>query len=241
MREQDELPEPDDDELDQETSSPTPQIEFGRRRYSSSYPPKTTFEGKSDQLTQTNLDYLDQLTKFHKSHETNLNRFPSINKRPLDLHKLKRAVEVRGGFEQVCKLKKWTEIGRDLGYRGKIMSSLATSLKNSYRRWLHPYEEHLRTAKPGVQRSLAAPTSLSTKQPPKIFLSRTISQDITSADQEPKLFIAPTISQDLSGSDASDDKHLLCALRDRPSGLKFSSKQLFREEIRTGVGKRRRM
>lgn len=34
------------------------------------------------------------------------------------------------------------------------MSSLSTSLKNSYQRWLHPYEEYLRTAKPGVQQQL---------------------------------------------------------------------------------------
>ncbi len=84
----------------------------------------------------------------------NLNRFPSVDKRPLDLYKLKKAVETRGGFEKVCKLKKWAEIGRDLGYSGKIMSSLSTSLKNSYQKWLHPYEEYLRVAKPGVQQQL---------------------------------------------------------------------------------------
>jgi [histone H3]-trimethyl-L-lysine4 demethylase len=100
------------------------------------------------------LNYLDQLAKFHKQYGTNLNRFPSVDKRPLDLYKLKKAVEVRGGFEKVCKDKKWAEIGRDLGYSGKIMSSLSTSLKNSYQRWLHPYEEYLRTVKPGVQQQL---------------------------------------------------------------------------------------
>lgn len=104
--------------------------------------------------TRTNLNYLDQLAKFHKQYGTNLNRFPSVDKRPLDLYKLKKAVEVRGGFERVCKDKKWAEIGRDLGYSGKIMSSLSTSLKNSYQRWLHPYEEYLRTVKPGVQQQL---------------------------------------------------------------------------------------
>jgi histone demethylase JARID1 len=77
-----------------------------------------------------------------------------VDKRPLDLYKLKKAVESRGGFDKVCKLKKWAEIGRDLGYSGKIMSSLSTSLKNSYQRWLHPYEEYLRLAKPGVHQQL---------------------------------------------------------------------------------------
>ena len=94
------------------------------------------------------------MAKFHKQLGTNLNRFPSVDKRPLDLYRLKKAVEVRGGFQKVCKLKKWAEIGRDLGYSGKIMSSLSTSLKNSYQRWLNPYEEYLRLAKPGVQQKL---------------------------------------------------------------------------------------
>ena len=101
--------------------------------------------------TRANLDYLDQLSKFHKSQGTNLNRFPSVDKRPLDLYELKKAVESRGGFERVCKGKKWAEIGRMLGYSGKIMSSLSTSLKNSYAKWLEPYERFLAGAKPAVQ------------------------------------------------------------------------------------------
>ncbi|ORX96954.1 PLU-1-like protein-domain-containing protein [Clohesyomyces aquaticus] len=104
--------------------------------------------------TRANLNYLDQLSKFHKQHGNSLTRFPSVDKRPLDLYKLKKAVETRGGFERVCKQKKWAEIGRDLGYSGKIMSSLSTSLKNSYQKWLHPYEEYLRVVKPGVQQML---------------------------------------------------------------------------------------
>jgi len=34
------------------------------------------------------------------------------------------------------------------------MSSLSTSLKNSYQKWLHPYEEYLRVVKPGVHQLL---------------------------------------------------------------------------------------
>lgn len=63
-------------------------------------------------------------------------------------------MERKGGFEHVCKAKRWAEVGRDLGYSGKIMSSLSTSLKNSYQKWLLPYEEYLRVAKPGVQHQM---------------------------------------------------------------------------------------
>lgn len=83
-----------------------------------------------------------------------MHRLPYVDKKPLDLYRLKKAVESRGGFDKVCKLKKWAEIGRDLGYSGKIMSSLSTSLKNSYQRWLCPYEDYLRLAKPGVHQQL---------------------------------------------------------------------------------------
>jgi [histone H3]-trimethyl-L-lysine4 demethylase len=83
-----------------------------------------------------------------------MTRWPYVDKKPLDLYRLKKAVEARGGFEKVCKLKKWAEIGRDLGYSGKIMSSLSTSLKNSYQKWLCPYEDYLRIAKPGVHQQL---------------------------------------------------------------------------------------
>lgn len=100
------------------------------------------------------MNYIDGLAMFHRQHGTNYSRLPSVDKRPLDLYKLKKAVEIRGGFEQVCKTKKWAEIGRDLGYSGKIMSSLSTSLKNSYQRYLQPYEEYLARAKPGVQQLL---------------------------------------------------------------------------------------
>lgn len=79
---------------------------------------------------------------------------PYVDKRPLDLYRLKKAVESRGGFDKVCRGKKWAEIGRDLGYSGKIMSSLSTSLKNSYQKWLCPYEDFLRVAKPGVHQQL---------------------------------------------------------------------------------------
>ena len=104
--------------------------------------------------TRANLTYLDGLAKFHKQQGGNLHRLPYVDKKPLDLYRLKKAVESRGGFDKVCKLKKWAEIGRDLGYSGKIMSSLSTSLKNSYQRWLCPYEEYLRLAKPGVHQQL---------------------------------------------------------------------------------------
>jgi len=99
-------------------------------------------------------NYLDQLSRFHRQNGLILNQFPSVDKRPVDLFFFKKAIEAKGGFEMICQQKKWSEIGRELGYGGKITSALSTSLKNCYQKYVLPYEEYLRGAKPGVQAQL---------------------------------------------------------------------------------------
>lgn len=172
--------------------------------------------------TRTNLNYLDLLAKFHKQQGGNLNRFPSVDKRPLDLYKLKKAVETRGGFDKVCKLKKWAEIGRILGYSGKIMSSLSTSLKNSYQKWLHPYEEYLRAAKPGVQQQLeqeyGGPFTPSAADLPM----KRSSQDRHSAQQDEALAARASIALNASSKDV-DDSHGKAALPADPPRPAISS------------------
>ena len=66
-----------------------------------------------------------------------------IDKRPLDLYKLFQSVTIRGGFMEVINRKLWAQIGRELGYKGKIMTSLSSSLKSSYQKILYPYEQYL--------------------------------------------------------------------------------------------------
>ncbi|KAG7661058.1 ECM5 [[Candida] subhashii] len=72
-----------------------------------------------------------------------LSKLPMIDKRPLDLFKLFRSVLIRGGFMEVINKKLWAQIGRELGYKGKIMTSLSSSLKASYQRILYPFELYL--------------------------------------------------------------------------------------------------
>lgn len=103
-----------------------------------------------DEPNQTDLEYLDHLLKFHRQHSTDFINHLSNGNRPLALHELKKAVERYGGFKEVCKLNRWAEIGRDLERRGRITSSLSTSLKYFYQRWLLPYEEYLKIVEPGI-------------------------------------------------------------------------------------------
>lgn len=72
-----------------------------------------------------------------------LHKLPMMDKRPLDLFDLFRLVVMRGGYNEVINRKLWAQIGRELGYKGKITSSLSSSLKLSYAKILHPLEEHL--------------------------------------------------------------------------------------------------
>lgn len=84
-----------------------------------------------------------------------MHKLPSIGRRPIDLYHLYESVKLRGGFEEVCRDKLFAQIGRELGYSGKVMSSLSSTLKSSYARYLHPFEKFI--DKHGVQ-SISDPT-----------------------------------------------------------------------------------
>ncbi|KAK6460903.1 PLU-1-like protein-domain-containing protein [Scheffersomyces coipomensis] len=74
-------------------------------------------------------------------------KLPMVDKRPLDVYKLFRSVMIRGGFSEVINKKLWAQIGRELGYKGKIMTSLSSSLKSSYQRILYPFELYLQDSR----------------------------------------------------------------------------------------------
>ncbi|TEB03959.1 hypothetical protein FA13DRAFT_1750867 [Coprinellus micaceus] len=63
---------------------------------------------------------------------------PTINHKPLDLWLLRKEVQRLGGYDAVTKGKKWSDLGRILGYRG--IPGLSTQIKNSYTRVILPFE-----------------------------------------------------------------------------------------------------
>src|SRR5271170_2111455 len=104
--------------------------------------------------TRSTMSYLDKLAKFHRQQGTTLTR-PFLDKEPMDLYQLKRAVDARGGFKEACNGKKWSEIGRELGYtQTKNPSSVGTGLKNAFQKYLLPYETYLEKAKPEFLREM---------------------------------------------------------------------------------------
>lgn len=96
---------------------------------------------------RTKVQYLEQLAKFHDHNGGSSSRFPAIDRKPLDLYKLKQLVAAKGGWAEVCRLKGWADIGQDLGYAHKITSSVPSALKHAYQKWVLPYEEFVRAAK----------------------------------------------------------------------------------------------
>ncbi|KAI8324256.1 JmjC-domain-containing protein [Martensiomyces pterosporus] len=98
-----------------------------------------SLEGK----TRTNLNYLDQLYKFHSQQGHPLTKVPQLDHRPIDLFDLRHEVAVRGGFYKVNAEKRWAEIGRVMKYDRKTCTSMSNSLKTTYQKIILPFELYL--------------------------------------------------------------------------------------------------
>ncbi|SCV01144.1 LAMI_0G09604g1_1 [Lachancea mirantina] len=104
----------------------------------------------SSKVRQNRLNFYRNLFYFHKNTETDeaggdhllQGKIPSIEKRPLDFYRLRQCVRLRGGFDVVCQKKLWAQIGRELGYSGRIMSSLSTSLRAAYAKVILTFDSH---------------------------------------------------------------------------------------------------
>lgn len=51
--------------------------------------------------TRTNLNYLEQLYKFHRQQGHPVYKIPQLDKRPIDLYQLRKEVAARGGYHKV--------------------------------------------------------------------------------------------------------------------------------------------
>ncbi|KAJ2735345.1 hypothetical protein H4R23_002218 [Coemansia sp. Cherry 401B] len=95
-----------------------------------------SLEGK----TRTNLNYQDQLYKFHAQQGQPLTKVPQLDHRPIDLYGLRHEVAVRGGYYKVNGEKRWAEIGRVMKYDRKTCTSMSNSLKSTYQKIILPFE-----------------------------------------------------------------------------------------------------
>ncbi|CAB1347386.1 unnamed protein product [Coregonus sp. 'balchen'] len=88
-------------------------------------------------LTRVKLNFLDQIAKFWELQGSRL-RFPHVERKILDLYQLSKIVSSEGGFETVCKEKRWSKVASRLSFPpGKGTGSL---LRSHFERILYPYE-----------------------------------------------------------------------------------------------------
>ncbi|KAJ1562316.1 hypothetical protein HK096_011401 [Nowakowskiella sp. JEL0078] len=81
--------------------------------------------------------------KFHQQQRTPFTRVPVLDKKPVDLFHLKKEVVSRGGYHSVTDQKKWAEVGRAIGHTSKTCTSMSSSVKSIYMKWILPYEEYI--------------------------------------------------------------------------------------------------
>uniref|UniRef100_A0A668AKT3 [histone H3]-trimethyl-L-lysine(4) demethylase n=1 Tax=Myripristis murdjan TaxID=586833 RepID=A0A668AKT3_9TELE len=87
--------------------------------------------------TRVKLNYLDRIAKFWEIQGSSL-KIPNIERRILDLFSLSKIVTEEGGFEMVCKERRWARVAQRLGYpAGKNIGSL---LRSHYERIVYPFE-----------------------------------------------------------------------------------------------------
>ncbi|PIA16685.1 JmjC-domain-containing protein, partial [Coemansia reversa NRRL 1564] len=98
-----------------------------------------SLEGK----TRTNLNYLDQLRRFHSQQGQPMTKVPQLDHRPIDLFGLRHEVAVRGGYQKVNSRKLWAEIGRVMKYDRKTCTSMSNSLKSTYQKIILPFDLYL--------------------------------------------------------------------------------------------------
>uniref|UniRef100_A0A8C1PWB1 [histone H3]-trimethyl-L-lysine(4) demethylase n=1 Tax=Cyprinus carpio TaxID=7962 RepID=A0A8C1PWB1_CYPCA len=114
--------------------------------------------------TRVKLNYLDRIAKFWEIQGSSL-KIPNIERRILDLFSLAKIVTEEGGFEAVCKERRWARVAQKLGYPpGKNIGSL---LRSHYERIVYPFELFQSGASLPVQYREYKPHSIPLRQSPE--------------------------------------------------------------------------
>ncbi|XP_040298013.1 lysine-specific demethylase 5C isoform X3 [Bufo bufo] len=86
--------------------------------------------------TRVKLNYLDQIAKFWEIQGSSL-KIPNVERRILDLYSLGKIVQEEGGYEPICRERRWARVAQRMGYpSGKNLGSL---LRSHYERIIYPF------------------------------------------------------------------------------------------------------
>lgn len=103
---------------------------------------------QSDNGERLRAAFYNALTRFHKSVSTgrsNAFKVPVLEGRELDMYQLLRLVHLHGDYENVSRLKKWAQVGQELGFNKNNKQALSAALRYHFQKWLLPFDKFLRS------------------------------------------------------------------------------------------------
>ncbi|KAI9219920.1 hypothetical protein BC828DRAFT_384873 [Blastocladiella britannica] len=108
-----------------------------------------------DAGARASLNFVETLQKFHALMGHPLTHMPVLQRKPLDLLGLRRAVLARGGFAAVTNGKRWAEVSRSL-FSTPFGHNMPTYLRQAYARYILPFDEYVKGAEEGEAADIAA-------------------------------------------------------------------------------------
>lgn len=99
--------------------------------------------------SRASVSFLEQLHHFHQSRGKPDATIPIVDKRPIDLWRLRREVHRLGGFDAVSASRKWAMIARSMGYAARDGSSISTQVKSAYAKIVRPFDLYCDQLQPG--------------------------------------------------------------------------------------------
>ncbi|KAG8451341.1 hypothetical protein GDO86_003521 [Hymenochirus boettgeri] len=86
--------------------------------------------------TRVKLNFLDQIAKFWELQGCSL-KIPHVERKILDLFQLNKLVAEEGGFDIVCRDRKWSKIATKMGF--SLGKAVGSHIRGHYERVLYPY------------------------------------------------------------------------------------------------------
>ncbi|EDW55397.1 GM18724 [Drosophila sechellia] len=111
---------------------------FGLTNISSDDEGEIDSDSSDDEPHEEKDRFVAQLYKYMDDRGTPLNKVPSILSRDVDLYRLFRAVQKRGGYNRVTSQNQWKLIAMRLGFTPCTVSVM-NLVKQAYKKFLQPY------------------------------------------------------------------------------------------------------
>lgn len=111
---------------------------FGLNNSSSENNDEIDTDSSDDEPREEKDRFVAQLYKYMDDRGTPLNKVPSIQNRDVDLYRLFRAVQKRGGYNRVTTQNQWKSVANRLGFH-PATASIINLVKQAYKKFLQSY------------------------------------------------------------------------------------------------------